>query len=358
MKNTIITYFASMVIAGSAFAVDRLVPSQYSTIQAAIDAAVNGDVVQISPGSYEGPVDTRGKAITVRGIADAASVVVSGGASVVSCTSGETATTLVENLTISGGLGRIGAGMRIESASPVVRNCRIVGNSARIDSPDGEPVYGDAKGGGIYVRNGVPQFMNCLVAGNVAAFTGGGFSSGSAMGGAIYLESSDARFTNCNITGNLLQTATLSASGFGGAVCVWGVSRPTFQGCSFASNGINLAAPYPGQGGGCNGSGVVMYYQSSAQGVIDNCTFRQNVGAGCGLGQALVVMATTPGQIYVSNSTFCGNNVTSFSGTYIDLGNNRFPSTCPSCSGDLNGDNQVNGADLGLLLTNWGPCPN
>jgi len=36
--------------------------------------------------------------------------------------------------------------------------------------------------------------------------------------------------------------------------------------------------------------------------------------------------------------------------------------TCPAgetgCSGDLNADGQVNGADLGYLLSAWGPCPN
>jgi len=29
----------------------------------------------------------------------------------------------------------------------------------------------------------------------------------------------------------------------------------------------------------------------------------------------------------------------------------------PVCIGDLNGDGVVNGADLGILLGSWGPCP-
>ena len=29
----------------------------------------------------------------------------------------------------------------------------------------------------------------------------------------------------------------------------------------------------------------------------------------------------------------------------------------PPCVGDLNEDGVVNGADLGLLLGNWGACP-
>ena len=28
-----------------------------------------------------------------------------------------------------------------------------------------------------------------------------------------------------------------------------------------------------------------------------------------------------------------------------------------SCAGDLNGDGMVNGADLGVVLANWGFCP-
>jgi hypothetical protein len=28
------------------------------------------------------------------------------------------------------------------------------------------------------------------------------------------------------------------------------------------------------------------------------------------------------------------------------------------CTGDINADGDVNGADLGYLLSNWGPCPN
>ena len=33
------------------------------------------------------------------------------------------------------------------------------------------------------------------------------------------------------------------------------------------------------------------------------------------------------------------------------------PATAQTCRSDLNGDGQVNGADLGIMLADWGFCP-
>ena len=50
----------------AALAADLLVPQQYSTIQAAVNATVTGDTVIVAPGTYNEQITIEGKAITVR----------------------------------------------------------------------------------------------------------------------------------------------------------------------------------------------------------------------------------------------------------------------------------------------------
>ncbi len=55
----------SILIAGPAVADIINVPGDYPDIQAAIDAAVDGDEIRVSPGSYAETIDLLGKALRV-----------------------------------------------------------------------------------------------------------------------------------------------------------------------------------------------------------------------------------------------------------------------------------------------------
>jgi predicted outer membrane repeat protein len=134
----------ALVCASVAFAEDRLVPGQYSTIQAAIEAAQPGDKVVVAPGVYTGAgnrdLDFGGKLITVQGSnPDDPNVVA---ATVIDCEnsgrafyfhSGETSAAAVTGLTITNGYADYGGAVYCDGGSPTISKCTFSGNAATLD---------------------------------------------------------------------------------------------------------------------------------------------------------------------------------------------------------------------------------
>lgn len=133
-----------------------LVPKQFPTIQAAVDAAVGGDVVSVGPGVYAESVSIVGKAITLRG--KGAKSIIEGrknGLSIGACVVVTNAPgAVVENLTVrlATGSGDNGMGVRAFSDDVTVRKVRalacattgilVVGAVATVDGCDVENCEG------------------------------------------------------------------------------------------------------------------------------------------------------------------------------------------------------------------------
>lgn len=170
------------------------VPADQSTIQAGIDAAVNGDTVLVSAGRYLENINFNGKAITVASQSGPTSTIIDGGTidSVAIFSSGETRASVLKGFTlthgsaysgggiyisssptISGNVIRnnracsLGGGIAVVSASPLIKGNWLVSNSQTVNCVGGD-------GGGIGVwGSGAAKIINNRIVNNSFSLGGG-----------------------------------------------------------------------------------------------------------------------------------------------------------------------------------------
>lgn len=175
------------------------VPQSQPTIQGAINAAANGDTVLVAPGTYVENINFNGKAITVASEGGANVTVIDGSGtnSVVIFGNGEGASSKLIGFTLRNGNANFeGGGIRIVSASPVVRDNIIVNNQA-------------CSGGiGISIESSSAVVQRNIITGN------GQFGCSGGLGGAILvLGSGSAQILNNVIAGNAFGGISLFAAG-------------------------------------------------------------------------------------------------------------------------------------------------
>ncbi|MHC4395065.1 MAG: right-handed parallel beta-helix repeat-containing protein [Planctomycetota bacterium] len=201
----------------------RNVPQQYPTIQAAINACNDFDIVIIAPGKYSGPgnqdINFNGKPITVRSTDPNDPNIVA--ATVIDCEgergfvfhTWETPDSTITGLTITNGNGSLGGAIYCSNnSSPSIINCVFINNSA-------------AFGGAIVCTNTntSPKITNCTIKGNSALF-----------GGGIYCNGASPNIANSLIIANSAQK--------GAAVYSDNAGKPVIENCTISQNTASSSA--------------------------------------------------------------------------------------------------------------------
>jgi len=250
------------------------VPGNFSSIQAAIDAASNGDTVEVSPGTYFENIDFKGKLITVTSTNGPAATAIDGRQQgpVVIFHSGETNGSVLSGFTIINGKAAAaatftnGGGIDIVKSSPTISGNVITHNrgcgggggiSAEVSSAiiinntisnNSQVGCGGGCGGGIEVSgSGSTQILSNLIEGNAWPGNGGGIDLSG--GGTPIIE-------NNTIIGNLVSGIFPAAQG--GGVSIESNSNPLILQNLIIGNNAD------------QGGGVYIYGFSSAPILVNN----------------------------------------------------------------------------------------
>ena len=250
-----------LIFAASAFADTYVVrpdgTGDFPTIQAAIDAVDNADVIELTNGTFTGEgnrdIDYLGKAITIRsqsGHPDSCIIDCQQAGRGFHFHTNEGLGSTLEGITVTNG-SHEGAGDGVYcgiTCSPMIINC-IISSSLN--------------GSGVHVSiNSVSTFMNCVITSNV--------------GGGVHCTRSSPYFLSCVIDSNQN----------GGVIC--DDATPTFVSCAISNN---------------SSGGVTCYDDSSP--TFANCLISGNSGGG---------VTIIDGTINCTNCTFTGNTSTASRG--------------------------------------------
>jgi len=338
----LVVFFVSLALCVAVHADELLVPSEYPTIQGAIDAAYDGDVVIVANGTYTGPgnhdIDFLGKAITIRSENGPENCVIDCNGTEADphrgfyFHSGEDENSILDGFTVINGYHEKGGAISINS-NPTITNCILRSNTAAAD-------WSRGAGGGIYCLQSQPTITNCTLNGNAANKEGGGIycmksdptianctitnnftkrEDGGGWGGAIGFEESDPNIARCIISGNL--------SDWGGGIIFGEYSSPIITNCTMNNNS---AQRY--------GGAIYCSCDEQTSSWIINCTITNNI-AQSGAG---IYCFGEDGTFVIANSTVNGNS-SRYEGGGIYCGYNSTP-TIINCT--ITGNTSEKGGGL------------
>lgn len=368
------------------------VPQEYSTIQSAINAAHNGDMILVGSGEYTelititrdiqligaGPLVTilnaqiQGSAITVDAF-DAASIRIEGftiknGAAyanpILETYGGAIrvfdSTVTVDNCWLIDSVAMAGGGLSVINSIVYLNNCIIENNTA-----------GDGGlGGGIYSENSNINLYGCIVQNNSAYQGGGIYKYGDGIGFEAVENSSFISNIAFDAGGAIYAIGDLTvldsvfdsntSSDYGGALHLSDMPNSYdaeyyISGSTFVNNTKGAIAKNIGHLvviessfiANTNGPAI---WQLGYTAEITNCVFMANsalLDQGGGI-------YNQGGNLTVNSGQFCDNYPSAILGCNLEIGS--IGSCVDQCLADLNYDGVVNTTDLLLLFAAWGVC--
>lgn len=296
----------------AAWATTWTVPSQVTTLAAALDSAAAGDTVAVEDGVHPASGLQVGFPLTIRGASGDADAVVLDGAlagRILDVTGG--GPVVLQDLSFTGGLvdagdpfGRTGGAVRADESDLVVQRCRFQENQASF-------------GGAIGIRGGDLELSDTRLETNQASGTA--WAAGGALwakqtrgivarcdfldndataaqtpgdGGGAFLEQSSLQWSDCRLEGNTAQAGA-------GALYSYLGDSTLLSLCTFVGNAA--------------GAGGALYLETSRLRAYD-CTFEGNQASNGG-----ALFADRATRSSVGRSTFTGNHADPYSGGAMQL---------------------------------------
>jgi hypothetical protein len=342
-------------------------PGCFATIQAALDAAGDGDTIHIGPGTFAGGVSV-GKSVTLAGAGAGVSTIAGGGPVLTIGTylAPSEPTVTIENLTVTGGVTSsspissdwvgadhviaLGGGIEISpgadystGATVTIKNSVVTGNlvAPTATLPIGPPCPGGpcsfawAKGGGID-NWGTLTLSNSTVSDNTAA----GVASDADGGGINTWFSGSLTLQNTRITGNRASARVPDGRyAEGGGIFTDEGIQLTINGGTVSGNTASLTSTQPFEVGGgdtldMNSNGGGIHVGDGSTVIIENTSLGDNtVAVDDPNGEPYAFDAALhpgDGSLVLKASTISGNRLIATVGSSADVG--------PSGSAiDLNG---------------------
>ena len=294
------------------------VPMDQPTIQDAVDAALEGDTIEVAPGTYNECIDLGTKNVVLTGAGGPSATFIDGtglDCSLIHVHGGQTQDTVISGFTIQNADGGtpmehdptlvVGGGLRIRESSPVIENCEFINNHS-------------GYGGGAHVLSSDSPFRDCVFRGNSATGDCGGLLI----------------FWGTNVVENCLFEQNWGNLNAGGLKLLLGTT--TVVNCTIINNATQHF-----------GGGVVWFSDADDQPLqLIGCTIMDNTADTAG--GIHVQPDTAP--VVLTDSVVCNNSPDEIEGPWVDGGNN----TICICEADVDGDEQVTISDILIVLSQWG----